>query len=340
MKEFVISTTEAGQRFDKYLARRLPKAAKGFLYKMLRKKNITLNGKKADGREITAAGDTVRIFFSDETYAAFAAPFGVRSDTDSLLLNTMPAVLFENEHLLIVDKPAGLLSQKARKEDISLVEYINAYLVQQGALTGTVFRAGICNRLDRNTSGIVVAGKTILGARQMTAAFRERRMEKYYLCLVSGRLTQRARLNGYLCKDHEKNTVKVFPEGTKALPEGAQPIETEYIPVCSNARMTLLKVHLITGRSHQIRAHLSAVGHALIGDEKYGAHKVNAYFRQQYQIGSQLLHAYELKLMPDPQIGLSKGLTIHAAPPDAFWTVLKGEQLWEPGIPEVLEALH
>lgn len=345
MKELIISVQEAGQRFDKYLVKRLPNASKSFLYKMLRKKNITLNGKKSDGSEKISTGDIVCIFFSDETYERFSG--GMKEavlQKSAAMPGLVPLkVLFENEHILVVDKPSGLLSQKARKEDISLVEQVHAYLQGSGAaLNGgqTTFRAGICNRLDRNTSGIVVAGKTILGTQHMTEAFRERSIYKYYLCLVRGRISERARVSGFLYKDRRNNKAVVYSKDNGHLPSEALPIDTEYIPVCGNENLTLLKVHLITGRSHQIRAHLSAMGHPVLGDEKYGVRSVNEYYRRQYHISSQLLHAYELKLGPDMQIGLPDGLDIRTELPPEFVMVIRGEQLWEPGIPEALEALH
>lgn len=340
MKELIISAPEAGQRFDKYLVKRLPNASKSFLYKMLRKKNITLNGKKSDGNEKIGTGDIVRIFFSDETYERFSQQTDTAKPEQKVLFQAAHLkILYENEHILVVDKPSGLLSQKARREDVSLVELVNAYLLDNGGAQ-TTFKAGICNRLDRNTSGIVVAGKTILGTQHMTEAFRERSLYKYYLCLVQGKVSARAHISGFLYKDRRTNKAVIYQNDNTQLPSEALPIDTEYIPVCGNEQLTLLKVHLITGRSHQIRAHLSAIGHPVIGDEKYGVRSVNEYYRRQYQITSQLLHAYELRLGPDVQIGLPDGLDIRTALPSEFVTVIRGEQLWEPGIPEVLEALH
>lgn len=359
MKELVISKLEAGQRFDKYLTKCLPKAGKSFLYKMLRKKNITLNGKKADGSEKVAAGDTVRIFFSDETFARFSGQTAANSEPAAMqeiavmqkAAGNQIKVLYEDADILMVDKPVGMLSQKAKKEDVSLVEYIQSYLVSSGYLTpdaaGT-FRVGICNRLDRNTSGIVVAGKTVLGLQCMTKAFRERTLKKYYLCLVHGRVDERTRISAFLHKDARTNKVTVYAgtDAEKKLPSDAQPIETEYIPVSTNGKVTLLKVHLITGRTHQIRAHLASVRHPLIGDGKYGNAAINQKYRQQYGVSSQLLHAYELVLEPAalcmlPETAAAQnGLTVRAAVPAAFMKVIEGEDLWQPGIPEVLEALH
>ena len=148
MKEFIISHQEEGQRFDKYLVKCLPKAQKSFLYKMLRKKNIVLNGKKADGNEKIKAGDSVKIFFSDETFEKFSdekTSVKIAAVSDEVKLD----VLYEDDKFLIVNKPSGMLSQKAEKNDISLVEYVNDYLSAKEEHKESTFKAGICNRLDK-----------------------------------------------------------------------------------------------------------------------------------------------------------------------------------------------
>jgi 23S rRNA pseudouridine955/2504/2580 synthase len=349
MKEIKINSIEEGQRLDKYLLRCLPNASKSFLYKMMRKKNITLNGKKADGSEKINTGDILRIFFSDETFDKFAAK-GENQSNDSFgssyytklqmkLKNDANAkldVVYEDDDILLVNKPAGILSQKAEKDDISMVEYIICYLLDSKAITVEdlkTFRPGVCNRLDRNTSGIIAAGKTIKGLQKMTAAFKDRSLAKYYLCIVDGRISKRERIEGYLYKDEKSNKVTIYKDNEINIPEEALFIATEYMPVCHNDRASLVKVHLITGRSHQIRAHLSSIHHPIIGDYKYGDNKVNTIYKNKYKIQSQMLHAYELDM---PQ----EALHVHTSIPDEFVRVLKGENLWEPGIPEALEGLH
>lgn len=362
MKEITISSLEAGQRFDKYLVKCLPNATKSFLYKMLRKKNITLNRKKAEGSEKLAAGDVIQMFFADETYEKFAGT-DIKADTDSKIrTDTRTAersqhtsgkmsesagrlvkkqkvkleVLYENDDILIINKPAGMLSQKAKKDDYSLVESISDYLLESGALTKEqlrTFHPGICNRLDRNTSGIVVAGKSIYGLQTMTAAFKERTLHKYYLCIVKGNVEKRSRVKGYLYKNERTNKVTILQNAPKGKEKDILPIETEYIPVCANKQATLLKVNLLTGRSHQIRAHLSFLGHPLAGDEKYGDAAWNQYFRKKYNIRHQMLHAYQLDF-PKEQ------LVVTTAVPGGFCEVLKGEGLWQPGIQEDLEVLR
>lgn len=341
MKELVVSPLEAGQRFDKYLIKCMPNASKSFLYKMLRKKNILLNGKKADGSEKIVSGDCVKVFFSDETFEKFTGkPDSVNGKKYVKELSPIKlSVLYENDDFLAVNKPSGMLSQKADKNDVSLVEHIERYLLDKGHYnSASAYKPGICNRLDRNTSGIVVAGKSVAGLQRMSQAFRDRTIAKYYICIVKGKVTERNLINGYLYKDKASNKVTVFG-GVSDINDNKKysVIETEYVPVCGNDRITLLKVHLITGKTHQIRAHLAYTGHPIAGDEKYGDFELNKYFRKKYNITSQMLHAFELNI---PQDGKEGQLCIKTLVPQEFIDVLKGEKLWAPGIPEDLEALH
>lgn len=294
MKEITIRPNEAGQRLDKFLGKYLGKAPRSFFYKMLRKKNITLNGRKAQGSEILSEGDRVKLFLSDKTILKF-------TDSRTEEVGQIPAqvkkirldILYEDEHTVFINKPAGMLSQKARPDDTSLVEYLTAYLIGSGQITAgelRTFRPSVCNRLDRNTSGIVAAGKTLAALQELSAMFRERSMKKYYLCLVSGTLTEGQKISGYLVKDSRANRVYVSREPS----EGASRIETEYRPLGSGGGTTLLEVHLITGKTHQIRAHLASQGHPLIGDYKYGDRTVNDRFRRSYGLSSQMLHAARL----------------------------------------------
>lgn len=298
MKEFTVSAADSGQKCIKYCEKVLPNAGTGFLHKMLRKKNITLNGKKADGSERLNGGDVVRFFFADETFAKFA---GANSDALSVKKQdkSIPAlkkenIIYEDEHVLFYNKPVGLLSQKAKPDDISLNEMLLAYLEKSSneGNTDYIGKASICNRLDRNTSGIVICGKTYLGLRTMNEMIAGRDIGKYYHCLVSGRVKQPILLKGYLRKDEKTNKVEI----RDAAFDGASYIETEIRPLAGNQKVSLLEVHLITGKTHQIRSHLSYLGHPILGDHKYGDPDVNARFRQKYGLKSQLLHAYRLVL--------------------------------------------
>lgn len=307
MKEIIITQNEAGQRLDKLLSKYLREAPKSFLYKMLRKKNITLNGKKAQGKEQLAPGDHIKLFLSDETIARFQAdmPSGTQSQKtaqkNAVRSRRMkgcrytPDIIYEDEHILLVNKPAGLLSQKSSPQDVSLVEYVTDYLLETGSLTDAqlaLFHPALCNRLDRNTSGIVIAGKSLPGLQAMNRLLKERSVRKYYRCIVKGEMSGSRHLEGYLVKNEQTNTVSV-----STLPQTKEDkkIETQYtvLAVCNG--LSLLEVHLITGRSHQIRAHLASIGHPILGDAKYGDPVWNKKYRLSDHVQYQLLHAFRLE---------------------------------------------
>ena len=188
-----------------------------------------------------------------------------------------------------------MLSQKARPEDVSANEYILSYLLKEGVLTEEemrTFRPSVCNRLDRNTSGILIAGKTLKGLQEMSKALKERTIQKYYRCVVKGEVLKEDYLKGWLVKDERENKVTVSTVKPKTA--DAAPIETAYRPIWTGGGCTGLEVHLITGRSHQIRAHLASIGHPIIGDVKYGDAGTNEQFRRQCKVKSQMLHAYRI----------------------------------------------
>lgn len=329
MKELRITDLEAGQRLDKYLDRYLSNAGSGFIYKMLRKKNITLNDKKAGGGEKLNSGDVIKIFFKDETLNAFTGKNEAKGNID---YGRYISVCYEDENILIVDKPKNVLSQKASKDDVSMCEYITAYLLDSGALTQSqleTFHPGVCNRLDRNTSGLLAAGKTISGLQELSRAFADRTIEKYYVALVAGKVDNRKTVSGYLVKDEKTNKVTI----TDKYYQGADQIITEYIPVVPGRNLSLVKIHLHTGKTHQIRAHMASEGFPLVGDFKYGSKNVNEYFKNKYKLKSQLLHSYQM-IIPERNINVTAPL------PKDMVDVLKGENLWQPGIPEALEALR
>lgn len=298
MKLIVVSKNEAGQRFDKLLGKHLNLAPKSFLYKMLRKKNITLNGKKADGSEKVQIGDEVKLFLSEDTIQKFSSSYQEQTQHQPDIVSevgTSLGIIYEDEHILILNKPVGMLSQKAQQTDVSVVEHVIAYLLSTKQITLeelNTFRPSICNRLDRNTSGLMIAGKTLVGLQTMASAFKERSLHKYYRCIVKGRIEQKQCIQGYLVKDERANKVSIVT--TKS--DSSDYIETEYEPVQSANGYTLLSVRLITGKTHQIRAHLSSIGHPILGDTKYGAQSVNDWCKKTYGLKHQLLHSYQMEL--------------------------------------------
>lgn len=308
MKEIIISKGNEGQRFDKYLGRYLDNAPKSFIYKMLRKKNIKLNDKKAEGNEMLKAGDKVNIYLSDETVDKFKNGDSKKSTLPPYTLD----IVYESEDVLFVNKPVGMLSQKATKEDVSLNEYIVEY-VGKGE---DGFVPGVCNRLDRNTSGLVLAGKTLAGSQAISKLLKDRTLDKYYITIVAGVIDNEKTVDGYLCKNEENNKVAF---SSKEL-EGYVPIKTKYIPITNNGEFTYVKVKLITGKTHQIRAHLASMGHPVIGDYKYGDRPINDRFKREYGLKYQLLHSESVVFpdMKDSRLPYLSGVCKHADEPDIF----------------------
>lgn len=321
MRLVTVGKNEAGQRLDKMLTKYMNLAGKGFLYKMMRKKNIVLNGRRCDGSEHLAEGDEIKLFLSDETIDKF-------SEVAIPKVRRIPlTIVYEDEHLLLINKPAGMLSQKAKEDDESLVEYIIDYLLESGQLTKDGLRAfhpSVCNRLDRNTTGLIVAGKTLPGLQIMAKVFKDRTIHKRYRCVVAGCVKDKQVIAGFLTKDEVTNQVTIH----KREVPGSSAILTEYLPLSGNDSYTSLEVTLITGRTHQIRAHLAAIGHPIVGDPKYGSGQVNRTARNKYHIKSQLLHSWELRMpeLPAPLEYLSKKR--FAAPvPEVFRNLLEQEGL-------------
>ena len=302
MKEYIIKNNEAGQRFDKYLKKILPNASSSFIYKMLRKKNITLDGHKASGTEILKIGSDVKIFFSDETFDKFSVDLSaLKNEYDALSKLTLSGlkIIFENDDILIADKPVNMLSQKSGISDISANERLIGYLISNSGLDFEefkTFKPSVCNRLDRNTTGLILMGKSLKGSQYLSQILKERSIEKYYRTIVAGKVIEPQHIEGFLTKDKDKNIVKITD---KKIDETSTEIKTEYRPIKSNNNVTLLEVHLITGKSHQIRAHLASIGHPIIGDPKYGDEKLNNIFMRQYKIKTQLLHAYKVVFSDD-----------------------------------------
>ncbi|MCD8155317.1 MAG: RluA family pseudouridine synthase [Clostridiales bacterium] len=325
MRELHIHENEAGQRFDKYLAKLFRSAPKGFYYKMLRKKNITLNGGKAQGNERLCVGDRVCLYISDETFEKFSGQEQKKAPRASASLD----IVYEDRDVALIAKPAGMLSQPGKDGTPSLVEYFTGYLLESGSLTEEAlftFRPSVCNRLDRNTSGLVAAGKSLAGLQELSGLFRRRDVRKFYLCLVYGQLHEKEYIRGYLRKDEKRNKVTVYTRER----EDAVPIETRYQPVCGNESYTLLLVELITGRPHQIRAHLASEGHGVVGDTKYAPPDKVREIQRRYSLRHQLLHGWKL-VFPEMEgrlAGLS-GKSFTAPLPEEFRTILREEGLYE-----------
>lgn len=374
MQSVTIGVNQAGQRLDKFLHKYLPNAGNGFLYKMLRKKNITLNGRKAEGSEILALDDTVAFFFSQETLAKFSG----REQSPAALMNNEASrhdeaeamfvkearraykllrgitVLYEDDNILVLNKPQGILTQKADKKDCSLNEWLTGYLLEREPLFEKelqTFRPSVCNRLDRNTSGIVLCGKSLAGSQYLSCCIRERTIRKFYRTICVGCLREPQTINGYLEKDTQKNRVTVWEAEDRASREAVL-IQTAYTPLAWNHMQrnkrignrkavppaalgqpapgggenpasldcTLLEVELITGKTHQIRAHLAGIGYPLVGDFKYGNAAVNKRLRESFGLSCQLLHACRVEFPQETEgVGAAlSGMKISAPCSGAF----------------------
>ena len=311
MREVTIMKNESGQRLDKLLAKYLDAAPKSFLYKMLRKKNIKLNQKKADGREILKEGDIVTLYLAEDTVKKFQNDQPQKQETNLHLQH-----LYEDENVLLLNKPAGLLSQKARPEDLS----VNDYVLEHYGKNGMTFKPSICNRLDRNTSGIIVAGISLEGLQTMAKLLKTRTVHKYYLTIVKGRVSSNQKIRGYLRKKKDMNMVVL---SDKKNGEGVW-IETQYEPRVTGTEASLLKVWLITGRTHQIRSHLASIGHPIAGDYKYGDRAWNDSLKKRFGLSYQLLHSSEL-VFPEQMERCAQlaGKTVKADPPELFVRVQK-----------------
>ncbi|MGI6088944.1 RluA family pseudouridine synthase [Bilifractor porci] len=321
MREITIRKQNAEQRLDKFLRRYLPEAENGFLYKMLRKKNIKLNGQKASGRELLREGDVIQLFFAEETLKKFMG-----EKEDALQAKPLPEkwILYQDSRMLAVNKPAGLLSQPSASGEDSLVEELRAYLLTDGGMTQEDFRnyrPGVVNRLDRNTSGLVLAAKTLDAAQALSRLIRERNVEKYYLAAVCGSMREERTVRAWLKKDEASNQVEVsgrdFP-GAAEIVTGYEPLEHYRF---RGQDYTLLKVRLVTGKTHQIRAHLAYIGHPVAGDVKYGRYSVNAELKKQTGFRRQALHAWKIVFPELPELPALSGIsgrTLTAGLPDDF----------------------
>ncbi len=340
MRELTVTGREAGQRLDKYLARYMGQAPKSFLYQMIRKKNITLNGKRCEGSDRLREGDIIKLFLSDETIEKFMGrSLGTlipgeteneEQDDPYLDLSFIAGrIIYEDENVLLFDKPAGMLSQKASERDMSAVEYLLWYLTKKGELNESSyesFHPSVCNRLDRNTSGILLMGKTMAGLQGLSGILRDRSAHKDYICLVKGKITDAGRATGYLEKDETADRVRIYDSRDNGSAEKGvkkQPVEIWYRPVSSSAQggLTRLEVRLVTGRSHQIRAQMAFLGHPLLGDYKYGDREWNDIYREALGIRCQLLHSYRVTFpRMDGELSYLSGRTFTAPVPEIYDT--------------------
>lgn len=291
MKEIKVTRNESEQRIDRFLKKYMSNATKGYIYKMLRKKRIKLNGKRVNPEDMISEGDIISMYLAEETIDKF------KRDEKSLVENVKLDIVYEDENILVIDKPKGVLSHSAEgdyKEE-NIVSQMVSYLYNKGDYVPRLertFTPSICNRLDRNTSGLLIGAKNYESLKAINQAIKDRKVDKYYKCIVRGGVDREIELRDFLDKDESINKVMVSENSG----DGSKEIVTIIRPLRLKGGYSLLEVELITGRTHQIRAHLSSKGNPIIGDRKYGNQDENKKFKQRYGLDSQYLHAYRLKL--------------------------------------------
>ncbi len=294
MKSFTVSGNDAGQRLDRFTAKAVPSLPSGLIQKYIRLKRIKVNGKGSARDYRLCPGDIIEMYINDEFFD-LKRPAPAKSASAPKL-----DVVYEDENLLLVNKPAGMLAHSAGEWDpATLIAGIQAYLMEKGEWDPAAensFTPALCNRIDRNTSGIVISVKNAPALREMNELIKERVLKKYYLCIVHGRpKKQEATLTGYIFKDAVKNQVYV-----RSAPEkGARTAVTRYRVLASKGGLSLLECELVTGRTHQIRAQLAAAGHPLLGDGKYGSERLNRTFRET----KQALCSWRLVFPKDAELG-------------------------------------
>ncbi len=274
MRTFTVNANDAGQRADKFITKVTSGLPKSLLYKYIRTKRIKCNGKRIHENDMLSAGDVIEMYIPDEFFSDGEAK------ADYSRVKIQPDIVYEDENILLCNKKPGILvhlgdegdknrAEAAERE--TLIFALTAYLYNRGEYDPEEehsFAPALCNRIDRNTGGIVILAKNAAALREVNEAIRENRVTKYYLCAVHGRLRGEQTLRAYHSKDYKTNTVRI---SDRPIP-GTREIITEYKSLAYDAKedLTLLRIHLITGRTHQIRAHMAHIGHPLLGEGKYG----------------------------------------------------------------------
>ncbi len=288
MRELKVGKNDAGQRLDKFISKALD-IPMSLLYKSVRTKKIKLNRKRAEPSAILSEGDVLQCFLPEEL-------FREQNGSESAYLSRIApkiSVIYEDENIILVDKKPGIsVHEDEHSDKNTLITHIQAYLYQKGEYKPEdeqSFAPALCNRIDRNTGGIVIAAKNAEALRIMNLKIKNRETDKFYLAAVHGiPKPESATLSGYLIKDEKTNTVKIYDRNP---PRGAKTVKTKYRVIARTKEAALLEVELLTGRTHQIRAHMAHIGHPLIGDGKYGINKKDREMGYSYQA----LYSYRLR---------------------------------------------
>lgn len=299
MKTFTVGKNDAEKRLDAFVLRVTHHLPASLLYKWFRKKRIKVNGKRAEANYRIQEGDVIDLYITDEFFETTPVEMAYTRVSGEV------TVLYEDEHILLADKPVGLLSHGDERESVqTLIAQIQAYLYRKGEWDPKLehgFAPALCNRIDRNTGGIVIAAKTAEALRIINEKIKAHELKKKYLCVVLGRLKEPSgELVRYLIKDEQKNQVSVFRQPRS----GAKEAVTRYRVLDYREGLSLLEVELLTGRTHQIRATFADLGHPLLGDGKYGVNQKNLF----YGMTTQALYSYQLTFAFKEDAGALNGL--------------------------------
>lgn len=314
MKTIIIDKNDANQRIDKYLKKLLVRAPSSFIYKMIRKKDIKINGKKVKEHYLLKEHDVLEMFLYEDKFKELTKEKEIHE------LDITFEVLYEDDQILVVNKPVGLLVHEDNNESVNtLANQVLCYLHQKGEFSFDVehtFTPAPVHRLDRNTSGIVIFGKTMMALQILNEMIRNRHcIEKHYLTIVKGKLDQTIDLHGYMVKLEDEARVTLVKKDTP----GALSMHTKVTPIAYNNQYSYLDVTLVTGRMHQIRIQLSGNEHPLIGDSKYGDFVLNKSLKKQLGLSHQLLHAYKIIFVsPSGKLKYLKGLEVESPLPSEF----------------------
>ena len=290
MRELIIGKNDAGQRLDKFITKTLDLPT-SLLYKSIRLKKIKVNRKRAENNTILQEGDTIQCFLAEEFFEKKVDEHSFESISVKL------DIIYEDENIMLLNKRPGVsVHEDENGSTNTLITHVQAYLYQKGEYRPDEeqsFAPALCNRIDRNTGGIVIAAKNAEALRVMNEKIKEREIDKFYLAAVHGiPKPESATIKGYLLKDDKQNMVKVYE---KNPPRGAKEIITKYKVVAKKQDSSLIEVELLTGRTHQIRAHMAHIGHPLIGDGKYGINKNDRAKGYKFQA----LYSYRLRFSFD-----------------------------------------
>lgn len=303
-----IGTNEAGQRLDKFLRKWLKDVPLGAIYKNIRKGDIKVNGSKGKEKYILSEGDIVEVreITTDSKREKFTRVEGELK------------VAYEDENMLLVEKWPGILVHGDIHKDIpTMTEYVLTYLYDKGDYSPEkeiTFTPSPCNRLDRNTSGIVIFGKNFESLKLLNEMIRERKIQKYYCALVRGRISD-GKYEAYISKNEESNISVVYDNERPNTRRIAMKVKT----IQSCGIYSFIEIELITGRSHQLRAHLSHLGNPIVGDGKYGDKKINSFFYNKYGLEYQFLYAYKIVFRDCPEkLSYMKNKTIAEGLPPIF----------------------